>query len=234
MAEKANIRKETIWSIDFQNLAPVTITNYENNTNNTLTGNIFDILDESQQVIKQGLVTNQDGKIETLLEEGKYFIRQTHVADKYSLASNLIGFEITNTQNVDLKVYNSEIVEKETTNEKTEVNITEETEKITENTVTNVTNFHTKNIEKEVVEKTNEINLESINYFVNTIHRKNINNITKENVYNNEAWEETIQSKVLPGVKRFTKFSTEKFIQDMNNIKSDKLEVPNLPIASRK
>ncbi len=233
ISESGDVKKEALWDISFQNLAKVIITNYDNNTKNAISESSFEILNDSQHVIKNNLTTNENGTVETMLEKGKYFIRQTNINEEYALASNLIEFEITQIEDVNLNVYNSEIIETETTQEKEEVNISEETEKVTENHVTNVTNVHNKNVEKEIIKQTNETNFENTNYFVNTIYRKNINNITKENIYNNEAWEETVQSKVLPGVNRTTRFVTEEFLEDMKNIERNVLTIPSLPIAVR-
>lgn len=231
VAEMGQVQKEKAFDVEFRTLASVAITNYDNATKKTITGSTFSILDSSYKTIKENLTTNEEGKIQTFLEKGEYFLKQTQVEEPYSLTEGMVKFKVKEIENIELKVYNSKKAKEEITTQNTQINVTEENKKIVENNITDVTNIHTTNIEKEIVHQTNETNLENVNYFVNTSYLKNINNITKENTYQNKIWKEIATSKKIPGTNEIKNMSKEEYNAYIDCIKIGSLEVPNLPVA---
>lgn len=227
------VQKEASFEVKFNNLATVTISNYDNETKDILQGSTFSILNQLQEVVIEDLTTNEEGKIQTFLEKGDYYLKQIHVESPYSLTNNLINFTIKNKEKVDLNVYNSKIKKEETTQNDTQINISQEDKQIIENNVTDVTNIHTTNTQKEIINQINETNINQVNHFVNTINRKNVNNITKENTYDNEIWEEIINNEILSGENQTMSISRDEYITYIDFIKSGSLEVPNLPVALR-
>lgn len=103
--------------------------------------------------------------------------------------------------------------------------------KVIENKVNNITNIHQTNIDKEVTNRTNETNLEETNEFINTIYEKHINYATRNNIYENKIWNETITNSILPGRNQTTYQSKEEFQAYINRIKTAKIELPILPVA---
>ncbi len=108
-----NVTKEKEMDINFQNLASVTICNHTYEGKGPIEGSKFSILNYSNVPIKEDLVTDENGRIHTFLEQGKYYLKQTTVKEGYSLAEELIGFEIKKLEDVTLTVSNA----KQTTEE---------------------------------------------------------------------------------------------------------------------
>ena len=127
-----------------------------------------------------------------------------------------------------VNVFNTTLKKEETVNNETETNIEEETTEITENHIKDVLNFHTSNIEKEIINQTNETNMHNINHFINTINRKKVTNLTKENTYENEIFEDTVSyDRVLPGESSKTNKTRKEYQNYVDSIKSSAI----LPVA---
>lgn len=231
ISQVKNLQKEKEYTVPVTYLTPVTITNYDNTTKEKIEGNIFQILDKSQTIIQDKLVTDEEGIIHIFLEEGEYFLKQINVKEEYSVLQENISFKVEDTGNVELNVYNCTKVKEEIKKENVQVNVTSEDKKIVENNVTNVTNVHNTNIEKEIINKTNETNIENVNGFVNTSYLKDINNITKEKTYLNKIWKENVTNNKVQIEKDITNMERDEYITYMDFIKIGSLEVPNLPVA---
>lgn len=206
----------------------LTIKNYNKETNLPIQGNKFQVLDENKEVFIESMETNKKGLIGIYMNIGNYYIKQ--IETKYgSLQKEIISVNITgDEENVKLNVFNTTLKQEESVEKENEINIEEETTKITENHIKDITNIHTSNIEKEIINQTNEANMHNINYFINTINRKNITNLTKENTYENEIFEDTIYyDKVLPGERSKTSKTRKEYQNYVDSIKSSAI----LPVA---
>lgn len=230
--ETAQSQKEKAFEVEFKDAAPIIIINYENETKQTMPGSIFSILNESQEIVMQDLQTDEEGMIQTSLAKGKYFLKQTYVKEGYTLTEGMVNFEVKNIETISLNIYNSKQVQEEVvTSENTQINVTEENKKVVENEVTNVTNIHTTNVEKEIMHTTNETNLEKVNTFEDTTYLKNITNIKQQNKYPNKTWKENVTNDTLIQENDITNMSRDEYITYMDYIKLGSLEVPNLPVA---
>ena len=70
--------------------------------------------------------------------------------------------------------------------------------------------------------------MHNMNYFINTINRKNVTNLTKENTYENEIFEDIVSShRVLPGVNNKTSKTRIEYKNYVDSIKSSAI----LPVA---
>ena len=229
--QNETLNKEKTIEVEYKYKTPVTIQNLDNETKEPIQGNVFEVLDNSLNKILENLTTNENGKIDILLEEGEYFLKQTQVKDEYTISKNKLSFKIENIENLNLNIYNSKQVKEEITKEKEEINLTSEDKKIVENEVTNVTNIHTTNVEKEIIQTTNETNLEKENTFEDTTYVKNISNIEEKNQYPNKTWNENVTYKTLLHENDITNMSKEQYAKYMEYIKLGNIVVPNLPVA---
>ncbi|MBO5479299.1 MAG: Cys-Gln thioester bond-forming surface protein [Clostridia bacterium] len=229
--ERGQVQKEKTFDVEFKTLAPIIISNYDKETNEPISRSVFSILDKSYKTIKENLITDEEGKVQSFLESGDYFLKQTEISEEYSISEGLVSFTVKGIENIDLNVYNAEVSKEEINRENTQINVTEETKEIVENDVTNVMNIHTTNIEKETIHETNETNFENINYFVNTTYLKNVNNITKENTYSNNIWKEVVTNKKVAGENKTTNMTRDEYMTYIDFVKMGNLEVPNLPVA---
>lgn len=167
-------------------------------------GNTFVILDENNEILKDNLTTNNEGKINLVLSKGKYYLKQINTIEGYNLNKSLIEININDEENINIKVQST----KPTTEEVTTVN-------------------------KEIINETNETNLHNVNNFINTINRKNIVNLTKENTYKNKIQEEYIQNKVLQGENLTLSMTRQDYINYIDMIMLNSTKIPILPVASR-
>lgn len=206
----------------------VSIKNYNKETNLPIKGNKFQFLDENKEVYINSLETNEDGLIGIYVDIGNYYIKQIETMEG-NLQKELINLNITgDEEEITLNVFNNILKKEETVENGSEINIEEETKEIIENHVKDVVNIHTSNIEKEIINQTNETNMHNINYFINTINRKNVTNLTKENTYENEILEDTVSSnRVLPGVSNKTSKTRREYKNYVDSIKSSTI----LPVA---
>lgn len=206
----------------------VSIKNYNKETNLPIKGNKFQFLDENKEVYINSLETNEDGLIGIYVDIGNYYIKQIETMEG-NLQKELINLNITgDEEEITLNVFNNILKKEETVENESEINIEEETKEIIENHVKDVVNIHTSNIEKEIINQTNETNMHNINYFINTINRKNVTNLTKENTYENEILEDTVSSnRILPGVSNKTSKTRREYKNYVDSIKSSTI----LPVA---
>lgn len=119
LSVEENIVNEEEFMIDFQNLASVTINNYTYEEKEPIAGSRFSILNSSDMPIKEDLLADENGKIHIFLEQGKYYLKQTSVKEGYSLAEELIGFEIKQLEDVTLNILNAKESKEEIKKENT-------------------------------------------------------------------------------------------------------------------
>lgn len=177
----------------------VKIVNQDKETKMPIQGSVFSIIRENGLPLKENLTTNEKGEIETELDIGKYYLKQTGTIDGYSINKAVIEINIEKNEPVNIKIESTKDIIEETTNIDKEINMTEENKYITENNIKEISNINTTNINKEIINQTNETNLHNVNNFINTINRKNIVNLQKENTYRNYIEEEVVQNKILTG-----------------------------------
>lgn len=216
------------YKVNTKNSVLLSIRNYNKETNLPIKGNKFQVLDENKNISIKSLETNQDGRIGIYMPIGNFYLKQIETKEGY-LQKEMVKVNITGDEEVvALKVFNTTLKQEETLDKENETNIEEETTKITENHIKDVSNIHTSNIEKEIINQTNETNMHNINYFINTINRKNVANLTKENTYENEIFEDTVSyNKVLPGEKSKTNKTRKEYQNYVDSIKSSAI----LPVA---
>lgn len=212
---------------------PIVITNYNADTNLPIVGSQFQIVDEDYKSCSDKMETDANGKIECELKTGTYYLRQTKTMQG-TIQTQLTIIEITgNEEVIQLNVYNkNKKFEEIKTNEK-EINVTQEDINVTENHTKDINNITNTNIQKKITNQTNETNLNNVSYFINNIKRRNILNLTKENIYLNEINEEYVENKVLQGEGQKLKMSRSDYINYIDLTKLDNMSAPNLPIASK-
>ena len=223
-----NQNKQYQYKVNTNKTVLVNIRNYNKETNLPIKGNKFQLLDENKNVCIKCLETNENGQIGICIPIGNYYIKQIEtqegILQKEAFKLNITGDE----QSIELKIFNNILKKEETVENESEINIEEETKEIVENHIKEVTNITTSNIEKEIIKQTNETNMHNINYFINTINRKNIANLTKENTYENEIFEDTVSSdRVLPGESSKTSKIGKEYQNYVDYIKSSDI----LPVA---
>lgn len=206
----------------------LSIKNYSKETNLPIKGNKFQILDENKNISIKSLTTNVDGRIGIYMPIGNFYVKQIETTQG-NLQKEMVKVNITGDEEVVVvNVFNTTLKKEETVNNETETNIEEETTEITENHIKDVLNFHTSNIEKEIINQTNETNMHNINHFINTINRKKVTNLTKENTYENEIFEDTVSyDRVLPGESSKTNKTRKEYQNYVDSIKSSAI----LPVA---
>ena len=233
LIEKGMETIENTTNINFYKKSQIEIKNIDHQTKQPIQGNTFSIIDEESSVIKENLITNQDGKIELLLGNGKYYLKQNSSVDGYDVQKSLIEINIENGENIHIKVESTKNTSEETTNVEKETNYVEENKYIQENNITEVSNIANTNIHKEIINQTNETNLNNVNHFINTINRRNIVNLQKNNVFNNNIDEEFTQSKEIQGENETLKLSRQDYINYVDMVLLNSSQVPILPVASR-
>lgn len=222
-----NQNKQYEYKVSINKYVLLSIKNYNKETNLPIKGNKFQILKENNINIKN-IETNENGEIGIYMPIGNYYIKQIETMEgslqKEILNINIIGDE----KEIKLNVFNTTLKKEETLENEREINIEEETKEIVENHIKDVVNIHTSNIEKEIINQTNETNMHNINYFINTINRKNITNLTKENTYENEIFEDTQSyDRVLPGESSKTSKTRREYQNYVDSIKNSTI----LPVA---
>lgn len=223
-----NQNKQYEYKVSTKKSVLLSIKNYNKETNLPIKGNKFQVLDESKNISIKRLTTNGDGRIGIYMPIGNYYIKQIETTEG-NLQKELVNVNITGDEEVVVvNVFNTTLKKEETTNNETETNIEEETTEITENHIKDVLNVHTNNIEKEIINQTNETNMNNINHFINTINRKSITNLTKENTYENEIFEDDVSyNNVLPGERSKTTKTRKEYQNYVDSIKSSAI----LPVA---
>lgn len=218
--------------IENQSYIPITINNYNSDTNLPIEGNKFKILDENKNELNE-LITNKSGIIQTQLRRGKYYLKQTETLEG-ELQKELMQINVNGKEKlIELNIYNSKTKQEDIITTEKEINVSSENKVITENHTKDILNTHITNIQKEIINRTNETNLNNVNHFINNINKKSILNLKRENTYENVIDEELIQSKILEGENKKLKMSRSDYINYIDLIKTSTLDVPNLPIASR-
>ncbi|MCI8482582.1 MAG: Cys-Gln thioester bond-forming surface protein [Clostridia bacterium] len=219
--------------VNSQSLVDIHINNYQYDTKNPIFNNQFEILDENKNSYIAMLTTNEEGSINISLKKGKYYLKQ--VMTSYGeLQKELVPIEVKgNEKTIELNVYNMQLTTQEQTIKEKQVNVTEENKVIQENHVTEVMNVHTTNLQKEIVDQTNETNLHQVNHFINTITKKNLLNLSKENYYRNQIQEQFEKNQILEGETRQLQMNQEDYKNYMDSIKVGTIDIPNLPMASK-
>lgn len=223
-----NQNRQYEYKVNTKKSVLVSIRNYNKETNLPIKGNKFQFLNENKEVYIRSLETNEDGLIGIFIPVGNYYVKQIETMTG-SLQKEVFRLNITgDEEEIKLNVFNTTLKKEETVEKENETNIEEETTEITENHIRDVLNVHTSNIEKEIINQTNETNMHNINYFINTINRKNIANLTKENTYENEIFEDDVSyNKVLPGENSKTSKTRREYKNYVDSIKSSVI----LPVA---
>lgn len=211
----------------------VEILNEDQETKLPIVGNVFSIVKEDGTVVKNNLVTNPEGKISINLSEGKYYLKQTSAIDGYNLNKALIELEVGSEGNIKTKIESMKTSTEEITTVNKEINVIEENKNIIENNITEVSNIKTTNINKQIINEINETNLHNVNNFIDTINRKNVTNLTKENIYNNYKDEVYIQNRELEGEQKTLNMTRKDYINYMDMVMLDSAKVPILPVASK-
>ncbi len=211
----------------------VQIINKDIKTNEPIIGNTFSILKEDNTPIKENLVTDEKGIVDTTLDNGKYYLKQTGTVGKYSINKSLIEISIVNHEPVTINIKSSEGTQEESTNVEKEINVNEENKNVIENNIKEVSNITTTNINKEIINETNETNLNNVNNFINTINRKNVLNLEKENTYRNYIEETTLQNKTIEGENKTLNMTRQDYINYIDMIMLNSAKVPILPVASK-
>ena len=219
--------------IEKQNWVNVVIHNYEADSNIAIQGNSFKILDENKKEYSDLLFTNENGSIQIPLKKGKYYLKQISTTEG-ELQKELVPIQVTATEQViHINIYNKELQQEETTTNEKEVNVTEENKQITQNHTKDIMNIHTTNLQTEIVNQTNQTNLDNVNHFVNTIYKTNTLNLTRHNYYNNEIRQtENIKDQELDGENLHFKKTKAEYNTYIDFIKVGTIDIPNLPIAS--
>lgn len=212
----------------------VRIINKNNETNEPIEGSRFSILKEDNTILKENLITDNNGVITITLDNGKYYLKQTGTIGEYSINKALIEINILNHEPVTINVNSSKITTEESTNVEKEININEENKNVIENNITEVSNIKTTNINKEIINETNETNLNNVNNFINTTNRKNVLNLKKENTYKNYIEEQgTIENRILEGENKTLNMTRQDYINYIDMIMLNSAKVPILPVASK-
>ena len=89
----------------------------ENGTENRLAGVKFNLLDENKDIVKEGLVTDENGEI--IIEKmipGKYYINEIETLAGFELYTDLIEVEIGLNKEIQITVNNSTKLEAESDN----------------------------------------------------------------------------------------------------------------------
>lgn len=206
--------------------------------NNPIVGNKYTVLrtdlpgyDAKDYLIN--LTTNEQGKIDTTLFIGKFYIKQTHSVDGYSINKSLIELTYEKGENITLTIVSQKPTTKETTKilDK-QINYTEKNNNTIENNVTNNSDIVVTNNNKEIINETNTTKWNNVSNFINTIDRNNILTLGGNTTYNNSTQESNLNE---PGVETITipsNMTKLEFMNYINEIMSDS-GIPILPVASK-
>lgn len=233
VAEKGIELTEKEFDIEAIGKSEIEIVNIDRKTKQPIKGNTFSILGKDNKVVAENLITDEDGKINTELEDGIYYLKQTDAISDYQINKSIIEIDAQNAKTVKLTIENDVNQKEESTNINKEINVVEENKEIVENNITEVSNITTTNINKEIINQTNETNLHNVNKFINTINRKNVENIEKENIYNNLIEELNIQNNKIPGENKTLTMTRQDYINYIDMVMLNSLQVPILPVASK-
>lgn len=211
----------------------ITVINRDSKTKEPIKGNSFFIYNDTTGSTDGMRETNQEGKIETKLLKGKYYIKQAYSIPDYEIQKEILKFEVTGNETITVYIDSSPIVKEEINTSEKEYHVTEENKNIIENQTVEVVNIETSNINKEIIRQINETNLYNENYFINTINKINRLNLKKKNVYQNEIEELQEQNQILEGANEQMKMSRNDFINYIDLLKLQSFNPPNLPVASK-
>mgnify|MGYP001043655453 CR=1 FL=1 len=226
-----NENRQYEYKVNTKKTVLLNIKNYNKETNLPIKGNKFQVLDKNKNVCIKCIETNEDGRVGIYMPIGNFYLKQIETQEG-NLQKEMINVNITGDEEVVvLNVFNTTLKKEETVENEIEINLEEENKQIVENHIKDISNIHTSNIEKEIINQTNETNMHNINYFINTINRKNIANLTKENTYENEIFEDTIYyERVLPGESSKTTKTRREYQNYVDSIKNSTI----LPVAYKK
>lgn len=211
----------------------VEILNKDKETKIPIQGNEFTILGEDNQVVKENLITGEDGKIDITLNQGTYYLKQSLAVEGYDVNKALIEINVESGEQITINIESTKVITEEVTNVNKEINVIEENKNVVENNVTEVSNITTTNINKEIINQTNETNLNNVNNFINTTNRKNVTNLQKENTYKNTIEEIYITDRVLEGENRTLNMTRQDYVNYIDLIMLNSARVPVLPVASK-
>lgn len=211
----------------------IEITNTDKNTQMPIKGNQYLIIKEDGSIVKQNLLTNEEGQIKLTLDKGKYYLKQKESIEEYDLSKALIEICIENKEKVKINVESTKSIVKEITTTNKEINVVEENEKIVENNITEISNITNNNINKEIINQTNETNLNNVNNFINTINRNNETNLKKENIYENIIEEDNVYNDIIEGKKEKLTMTRKDYMNYIDLVMLESLKVPVLPVASK-
>lgn len=232
MVEIGTVRRDKQFKINLTD-AQINIQNRDENYN-IMQGSSFDILDSEYHTIKENLQTDHLGKIQVGLDKGKYYLKQTNVANNdYELNKALIEINVQDTKEIDINVINTLKNYETNVIKQKEINTTEETKHIQEINQKEVTNIHTTNINKEIINEINETNLNNVNHFINTISKRNVQNLRRENVYKNWIDEFNKQDQILEGENINSNMTRSDYMNYIDMLMYGKTTAPILPVASK-
>ncbi len=218
--------------IENKSIIDIIIRNYKLDTNEPLQGNTFKILDENKNESSEIFTTDENGKIETSLRKGKYYLKQINTIEG-ELQKELVPIEIKGTEQlITLNIYNTDLKQEEQITNEKEINVTEENKIIQENYIKDIMNINTTNLQKEIINQTNETNLNNINHFINNINKRNILNLTKENYYRNNIQEQFSKYQEIEGKNLELQMNRNDYKNYIDDIKIGTIDIPNLPVAS--
>lgn len=222
-------------------LVNIEIINLDKEIRTPITGSEFLILNYEYVDLKQfkpdlgQLITDESGKINVELEKGMYYIKQKTAVEGYILNKGIVELDINNTDNATITIDAFKQKEPEVvTNNIKEINVEEETKDVVENNTKEVTNIKSTNLNKEIINTTNETNWSMENEFINTLEKNNVVNLNKKDTYNNLNTEETITNKTLQGYDNIElRLSQQDYINQVYWTMYNSTRVPNLPVASK-
>ncbi len=231
MVEVGRTKKDKQFKINVTD-AQVKIKNRDENYN-AIVGSSFDILDLQYHTIKENLQTDNLGNIQIGLDKGKYYLKQKNVQGEYEINKALIEIDIQDSKEIDINVINTPKYYETSITKQKEIHTTEETKHIQEINQKEVTNIHTMNINKEIINEINETNLNNVNHFINTINRRNIQNLNRENVYKNWIDEFNKQDRILEGENINLAMTRSDYMNHIDMLMYGKTTAPILPVASK-
>lgn len=101
---------ETVTQTYSENKTKIIVKKYDKEQNIPLEGVVFDLLDENKEVIRQDLVTDEEGKIEIeSIIPGTYYVRETKGLEGYAMYSEDIEVQIRLDEEFTVTVYNEKI-----------------------------------------------------------------------------------------------------------------------------
>ncbi len=92
----------------YENISKITIIKKEYGTEKRLAGVKFNLLDKDKKIVKENLVTNENGEI--ILEKmlpGLYYLQETETLENYNLYTDLLEINLELNQNFELIVTNT-------------------------------------------------------------------------------------------------------------------------------